>query len=88
MISVRLHGSVSGMKPSREEVEKLAHECFHAYSEWHIDLERFSAAMYEAGAAAERAVSDKLLAALKETIYYRDSSGSRTRCGNLYCSEP
>ncbi|MHB1098658.1 MAG: hypothetical protein ACYCZR_03810 [Burkholderiales bacterium] len=62
-----------GMKPSREEVLKAAHEfeCLdeqHYGSLWADRLERFAAAMYEAGAAAERAVSDKLLVALQIAV--------------------
>lgn len=86
------------MKPSREEVLKIAEECFadpHYGFVLTENIERFAAAMYEAGAAecgkllaeqdseynrktnamitrhsnqlaAERAVSDKLLEALRE----------------------
>lgn len=68
------------MKPSREEVLRVSQECgidvligqrddgssCEFYEGWPEQFERFAAAMYEAGVAAERAVSDRLLGALKD----------------------
>jgi len=58
------------MKPSREEVLKIAIDCGLIVDEdynhiWFDLVQRFAAAIYEAGAKSERAVSDRLLEALK-----------------------
>lgn len=59
---------------SREEVHRVADEIDHLYNESDLPsgkysddgwLERFAAVIYEAGAKSERAVSDRLLDALK-----------------------
>ena len=38
----------------REAVIIAAKECYHQYSEWNIDIERFYAIAFEAGRQAER----------------------------------
>lgn len=52
------------MKPSREEVLRIAKEC-------NFKIEEFGLAMYEAGAESERAVSDRLLEALQRIAKLR-----------------
>lgn len=39
----------------RERVIAAAQECYHPYSEWNIDIERFYAIAFEAGAASRDA---------------------------------
>lgn len=39
---------------TREQIIAKAVECFHPYSEWQIDIEKFYAIAFEAGRAAER----------------------------------